>query len=694
MRASDEVPVAEKLVYPESKQEAVRETLFGVEVADPWRWLEDEEAPEVKAWTGAQDALARGYLAKMAGRDVLAKRFGELYYIDSVSAPSRRGDRFFYSRRHADREKAISYWRAEGGPERVLLDPNTMGGEGENVSLGAVVPSWDGRRVAYKVQVNNADEATLYVMDVDTGEISKGDTIEGAKYSYPQWTPTNDGFYYVWLPTDPSIPTAERPGYAEIRYHKLGTDPSRDPVVHERLNNPKAFLGVDLSRDGRWLMAYVWHGWRASDIYIRDLTSGDASWKPFVVGVDAQFSVMPWKEHFYIVTNDGAPKQRVFKAPAGEPDRGAWREIIPESPDAVLDNVSILGDHLVLTTLRNAYGELLIHDLDGKLVRQAELPAIGAIYGVTGDPEDDTMYFSYNALTIPYRIYKTSVSQGGATVWASVDVDVDPDPYKVEQVWYTSRDGTRVSMFVVTHKDAPRDGSTPFLMYGYGGFSVNMKPYFRAGIFPWLEAGGGYALPNLRGGGEYGEEWHRAGMLTQKQNVFDDFIAAAEHLIAEGYTSSERLAIRGGSNGGLLVGAAVTQRPDLFGAVVCAAPLLDMVRYHLFGSGKTWIPEYGSADDEEQFKALLAYSPYHNVKPGETYPPFLMLSPEHDDRVDPLHARKMVAALQSATDGGGPILLRVEKDAGHGGADRVRQYVEEGADVYAFLMHHFGMTPR
>ncbi|MEO1272722.1 MAG: prolyl oligopeptidase family serine peptidase, partial [Myxococcota bacterium] len=499
-----------------------------------------------------------------------------------------------------------------------------------------------------------------------------------------------------WLPTDPAIPTAERPGHAEIRYHALGTDSKTDAVVHERLDNPEVFLGVDLSRDGRWLMAYVWHGWSASDIYIRDLQAENTSWTPFVVGIDAQFSVIAWEDHFYIITDEEAPKKRVLRAPAGHADRSTWTEIIPESADATLDDVSVLGGRLVLTTLRDAYSQLVVHELDGTRVREVELPAIGAVYGVTGNPEDDTLYFSFNAMTIPYRIYTSSVRDGGSSVWAEVDVKVDPEPYQVEQVWYTSRDGTRVSMFILRRRDAPRDGSTPFMLYGYGGFNVNMKPYFRASIYPWLEAGGGYALPNLRGGGEYGEAWHRDGMLTKKQNVFDDFIAAAEYLIAEGYTAPERLAIRGGSNGGLLVGAAMTQRPELFGAVVCAAPLLDMVRYHLFGSGKTWISEYGSADDEEQFRALYAYSPYHNVKPGLDYPSMLMLSPEHDDRVDPLHARKMVAALQTADPGDArePILLRVERDAGHGGADLVRQHVALEADVNAFLMRLFEMTPQ
>jgi prolyl oligopeptidase len=677
--------------YPATRTNDAKDVLHGVTVPDPYRWLEDAKSSEVREWMDAQDRLAREHLGALPGRDTLAKRLRELMYVDSVTAPRHRGGRYFYSRRHADREKAVVYWReGEDGEERVLLDPNKMSEDG-SISLGVWVPSLDGKRVAYALRANNADEATLYVMEVATGNVSAVDVIEGAKYAQPQWTPSGDGFYYTYLPTDPSIPVDERPGYAEIRFHKLGTDPKKDPLVHKRTGDPKTFIGVSLSRDGRWLFTVIREGWNRADVYFRDLKSKNEAWKPLTGDLRANFQLTAWKDRFYIYTDLDAPRGRVFRTDASKPGREHWREIIPEPKDAVLDNVQVIGGHLALTYLQNASSRLAIHTLEGKKVRDVELPGIGSTGGMTGEPDRDEAYFGFTSFTQPNEIYRTSVKSGETKLWAAVKVPIDPSPYTVEQVWYPSKDGTRVSMFVVRRKDRPKDGSTPFLLGGYGGFNLAQRPAFSATLYPWLEAGGGYAVPNLRGGGEYGEEWHRAGMLERKQNTFDDFIAAAEFLIANGYTKPERLAIRGGSNGGLLVGAAMTQRPELFRAVVCAVPLLDMVRYHLFGSGRTWIPEYGSAEDPQLFAAIHAYSPYHRVKKGAAYPAVLMLSADSDDRVDPMHARKMTALLQAANGGSHPVLLRIEKNAGHGGADLVRQQVEQAADTYAFLMRELGM---
>lgn len=678
---------------PSSRVADTVETVHGVAVRDPYRWLEDGQSPEVREWMDAQDRYARERLERLPGREALAKRLKELFYVDTVGAPVHRGNRYFYAHRHADQEKAVIYWReGESGPEHVLIDPNAMSKDG-STSLGVWVPSWDGEKVAYALHVNNADEATLYVKDVATDRVSAVDVIHGAKYAMPQWTPAGDGFYYAYSPPDPAIPVAERPGYTDLRYHQLGAGPGNDAVVHEKTGNPRTFLGVELSRDGRWLFSTIQHGWNAVDVYYRDLHGSGTAWKPFVVGVPALFNVIAWKDRFYITTNEGASRWRVYRAETAHPDRTHWKEIVPEAPDAVLDNAQVIGGHLVLTYLKNASNRLEVRTLDGKPVRTVPLPGIGSASGMVGNPDEDDAYFGFNSFTTSPRIYRTSVRTGETHLWYEVKVPVDPSPYTVEQVWYPSKDGTRISMFVVRRKDTPRNGSTPFLLSGYGGFNVSLSPSFASSIYPWLEAGGGYAVPNLRGGGEYGEAWHRAGMLDRKQNVFDDFIAAGEYLVREGYTKPERLAIRGGSNGGLLVGAAVTQRPDLFRAAICAVPLLDMVRYHLFGSGKTWIPEYGSAEDPEQFRTLYAYSPYHHVQPGTQYPAVLMLSADSDDRVDPMHARKMVARLQAASSGARPIWLRIEKHAGHGGAGLVKQAVEQNADQYAFLMHELGMEP-
>ncbi|XXU06526.1 prolyl oligopeptidase family serine peptidase [Sorangium sp. So ce854] len=662
-------------------------TLHGVEITDPYRWLEDGDSPEVKEWMKSQDAFTRAELSRLPERDAIAARLKQLFYIDAVSAPRHRKGRYFFSRRHATKEKSIVYWKAgKGGEERALLDPNTWSDDG-SVSLGGWDVSWDGKNVAYKVQKNNSDEATIHVMDVASGKRSEVDVIEGGKYAHASWTPSGDGFYYVWLPTDPSIPVADRPGYAEVRFHKLGQDPRKDRVVRGKTGDPRTFLDASLSRDGRFLILTVSHGWTSADVYFRDLRKpgGQDVDKPLAVGRDAHYSVEVYRDRFYVHTDEGAPHYRLFEVDPDSPERAAWKEIVPERADATLDSVSIVGGHLALSYLKDASSRVEVRSLDGKLVREVPLPGIGTVGGPSGLPDEDEAYFSFESFTSPQEIYATSIKTGETSLYARIDVPVDPSPFTVEQTFFPSKDGTKISMFIVRRKDMKKDGSSRALLYGYGGFQISQTPSFTASMYPWLERGGVYAVANLRGGGEYGEAWHRDGMLLKKQNVFDDFIAAAEHLVREGYTRPERLVVQGGSNGGLLVGAALTQRPELFGAVLCGVPLLDMVRYHLFGSGKTWISEYGSADDPEQFKALHAYSPYHRVEPGTRYPAVLLLSADSDDRVDPMHARKFAAALQAAS-AGGPVLLRVERNAGHGGADLIKAAVEKGADQISFAL--------
>ncbi len=683
--------------YPPTRVVPAEHVIHGVQITDPYAWLEDGGSPEVQEWMRAQDAFTRARLARLPERDAIASRLKQLFYIDAVSAPRHRRGRYFLSRRHATKEKSIVYWKeGKGGEERVLLDPNSWSEDG-SVSLGGWQVSWDGKNVAYKVQKNNSDEATLHVMDVASGKRSEVDVIEGGKYASASWTPSGDGFYYVWLPTDPSIPVADRPGYAEVRFHRLGQDPKQDRVVRGRTGDPSTFLGADLSRDGRFLVLTVSHGWTSSDVYFRDLRrpGAQAADRPLAVGRDAHYTVEVYKDRFYVHTDEGAPRYRVFEVDPDRPERAAWKEVVPERPDATLDGISVVGGHLTLSYLKDASSRVEVRTLDGKLVRELPLPGIGTVGGPSGLPDEDEAYFSFESFTAPQEIYSTSISTGRTELYARVEVPVDPSPYAVEQTFFKSKDGTQVSMFIVRRKDMKRDGSSRALLYGYGGFQLSQTPAFVASVYPWLERGGVYAIANLRGGGEYGEAWHRDGMLLKKQNVFDDFIAAAEHLIGEGYTRPERLVIQGGSNGGLLVGAALTQRPELFGAVLCGVPLLDMVRYHLFGSGKTWISEYGSADDREQFKALYAYSPYHHVKAGTKYPPVLLLSADSDDRVDPMHARKFAAALQAATSCGDerPILLRVEARAGHGQGKPVGKQADEAADVLTFLDGHLGDGP-
>jgi prolyl oligopeptidase len=679
----------DRLAYPATRTVDATDVLHGVTVSDPYRWLEDASSPEVKKWMAAQDDLARKELAKLPAREKLLARLKELAYLDSVSAPVRRGNRYFLVRRHATKEKSVVYWKdGKGGEEKVLFDPNGWSKDG-SISLGGWQPTWDGSKVAYQVRANNSDEATLRVVDVASGKVSEVDVVEGAKYATASWTPDGSGFYYTWLPTDPKIPASERPGFQEVRFHRLGEDPKMDRVVRERLGDPTAFLAADVSRDGRWLVLSVQHGWTSTDVSFRDLTDPKQAdrWTPLVVGTQAHWNVEVFRERFFVTTDDGAPRGRVYGVDPLHPARKEWKEIVPQRSDATLANASVLGGRLALNYLKDASSLLEVRELDGSLVREVKLPGLGTVGGPSGLPDDDEAYFSFESYTTPREIYATSMKSGKLDLFAKLKVPVDPSPYVVEQVTFPSKDGTKVSMFLVHRKDLKRDGKSRCILYGYGGFQVNETPYFSALLYPWLEAGGVWATVNLRGGGEYGEDWHRNGMLLKKQNTFDDFLAASRWLSAKKVTGPDRLAIYGGSNGGLLVGAAMTQDPKPFSAVLCAVPLLDMVRYHLFGSGRTWISEYGSAEDPKQFEALRAYSPYHAVKKGTAYPATLLLSADSDDRVDPMHARKFAGALQAATTGG-PVLLRIERNSGHGGADMVKASVESRADEFAFVLAH------
>jgi prolyl oligopeptidase len=679
------LPAAPALAYPATRRVDQVDELHGVRVADPYRWLEDGKSPEVQQWVAAEDKVARSYLAELPGREAMAARMKELFYVESQGTPQLHGHRLFYPRRAAGAEKYAVYWR-EGreGPEKVLLDPNTWSADG-SASLRMWSVSWDGRKVAYNQTANNSDESTLYVMDVATGKKSDVDVIEGTRYAQPSWTPSGDGFYYTWIPPKDSVPTADRPGYQEVRFHKLGTDPKKDRVVHERTGDPKTFLEASLSKNGRWLLLETEHGWSRNDVRVMDLSAKKPEWRDLAVGRDAIFHVDVDGNRFFVHTNEGAPKYHVFRVDPLHLERDRWTEIVPERKDATLEGMSLVGHRLGLGYFKDVVGHAEIHDEDGKLVREIPTPTLGTLGGFSGDPDDDVAYYSFQSFTYPTEILETNVKTGKTSTFYKLKVPVDESKYAVEQLFATSKDGTRVPYFVVHAKGSARDGKSPTILHGYGGFQSPSLPYFSTSIYPWLERGGTWAVANIRGGNEYGEEWHRHGMRHEKQNVFDDFYAVAEDLQKQGFTSASKLGLLGGSNGGLLIGAAITQRPDLFRVALCAVPLLDMVRYHLFGSGKTWIEEYGSADDAEDFKALYAYSPYHHVVQGTKYPSTLVLSADSDDRVDPMHARKFAAELQWASSGG-PVLLRVERHSGHGGADLVKANVEKIADEYAFAL--------
>ncbi|HEX5855883.1 MAG TPA: prolyl oligopeptidase family serine peptidase, partial [Thermoanaerobaculia bacterium] len=528
-RAAD---AAARTPYPRSRTVEVGDVLHGVSVKDPYRWLEDVNSPETPAWMKAQDDLARQHLASLPGRDGLAARLKELLYIDSVSAPQHRGSRYFFTRRHANREKSVVYWKeGAGGAENVLLDPNGWSADG-SASLGGWQVSWDGASVAYQKRINNSDEATLHVMNVATLKVSDLDVIEGAKYAGASWTPDGKAFYYTWLPVDPKIPTADRPGYAEVRLHKLGTDPKTDAVVKEKTGDPTVFQNAGLTRDGRFLFLVISHGWTSQDVWFRDLAVNPkaTAWTPLAVGIKAHFDPDGFDGRIFVKTDDGAPKGRIFAVDPAKPDRAAWKEIVPERRDATLEGVEVVGGRLALAYLKSAASLLEIRETDGRLAREVALPGIGTVGGPVGRDDEDEAYFSFTSYTTPTSIFRTSVKTGATSLYFQVKVPADLSPYTVSQVFYPSKDGTRVSMFLVHRKDLKRDGSARGLLEGYGGFQVALTPDFYSTLLPWLEKGGFYAVPNLRGGGEYGEAWHAAGMLLKKQNVFDDFAAAAEYL--------------------------------------------------------------------------------------------------------------------------------------------------------------------
>ena len=671
---------------PDNHRGSTSDTLFGTVVEDPYRWLEDERSPAVSEWMSAQDASARSQLAALPERAAIAARLRDLMYVDDLSAPAHRGSRYFFTRRSSTQEKAIVYYKeGKAGAERVLLDPNNWSADG-STSLGSWTISPHGTHVAYAVRENNEDEATLHVIDVATGVDSKIDLIRGAKYAAAAWNERGDGFFYTWLPVDPAIPVAERPGYAEVRFHRLGTDPASDPIVHGRTGDASKFIGAATSQDGSTLFLSIQKGWLGNELYFKDLHTGGA-FVALATGFSAHYSAIAYRGSFYVLTDEGAPRWRVFKVDPKHPARSAWQELIAEDAHATLDDASILGGKLALSYLDKATSRLEIHALDGKRERIVDLPGIGSAYFAAGRENDDEAYFAFQSFTTPFEVHELSIETGKTSLYSQVKVPIDSSKFVVEQVSYPSKDGTPITMFIVHAKDLQKNADNRTLLYGYGGFQASLTPAFAATIFPWLERGGVYAVANLRGGSEYGETWHEAGMRHKKQNVFDDFAAAAEYLIRNRYTSPARLVISGASNGGLLTGAAMVQRPELFAAVLCGVPLLDMVRYEQFGSGRTWSAEYGSVDNEADFRTLYAYSPYHHVQAGVRYPALLLLSADHDDRVDPMHARKFAAAMQDAS-AGGPVLLRIEHHSGHGGADLRRAEVEKGADRFAFALYH------
>ena len=661
----------------------------GVEVRDPYRWLEDGEADEVRAWSEAQGRHTRAALDAIPFASAIRERLRALFSIGLVSAPIVRGDLYFHQRRTGDQEQPVLYVRhGREGADRVLLDPASLAAD-RTSALDWYYPSDDGGRVAYGVSEGGSEMSVLRVRETETGH-DLPDLIPHARACSLEWRPDGSGFFYTRYPEPGTVPAGEENYHRRVYEHTLGRDWREDPLVFGGDRPPEDWPSVHLSPDGHWLAVSVSRGWTRTDVYLRDLSSSANFFKTVVEGVDAIFGVEPRNDRLYLQTNLGAPRSRLVAADLDRPGPESWRDVLPEGPD-VLEAAALIGDWIVAVWLRDASSRVTIHTLDGQRMHDVALPVIGSVAGLTGEWDGREAFLGFTSYAVPPTVYRLALPQPTLELWARAPGEVDRDRFRVRLVRYPSRDGTPVSMFLVDARERPTDGRGAALLTGYGGFSVSHTPAFGRGVILFLERGGLYAVAHLRGGGEYGEDWHRQGMLAHKQNVFDDFLAAADFLVQEGHAARDRLAIMGGSNGGLLVGAAVTQRPSLFRAAVCQVPLLDMVRYPLFRIARLWIPEYGSAEDPEALRWLYAYSPYHRVRDGTPYPAVLLTTGESDSRVDPLHARKMAARLQAATSSSHPVLLRIEARAGHGQGKPLSKALEEWADVWTFVFAELGL---
>jgi len=658
--------------------------------------LEDADSAETREFVRAELDFTRGVLDALAGRDEIHRKLAELLSIGSIGTPHLGGKFYFYVRREGSQNQAVLLVR-DGihGTDRGLVDVNQMASDG-TVALDWWAPSDDGKYVAYGTSAGGSEESTLRVVETATGKLLP-DTIDRARHANVAWKKDGSGFYYGRTPRKGDVPAGEEVYHVRIFYHALRTDPENDRLIFgEHLGAQDVPVAQLADDDDRWLLFTVFEGYTKTEMFLQDLQAGTPAVE-VTSGKDFSYSGEILEGQLYVFTNEDAPRYRVLRVDARNPGRSNWREIIPES-DAVLKGVQIVHGMLFALYEKNATSLLKIFNLDGTFLSEVTLPGLGSITEIGGKWDSDEAFFGFQSFTVPPSIYRMDFREGGAaTLWARLDTaSIDPSAYEVSQVWFSSKDGTKVPMFVFYKKGLVLNGKNPTVLTGYGGFNISLTPSFAADRYLWLEQGGVFAVANLRGGAEFGEEWHRAGMLGKKQNVFDDFIAAAEYLIAQEYTDNEHLAIRGGSNGGLLVGVALTQRPELFRAVVCAVPLLDMLRYQHFQIAKLWIPEYGSADDPEQFEFIHAYSPYHHVKAGVEYPAVLFMTADGDSRVDPMHAKKM-AALMRAEAGNGrsrerPILLRVEPKAGHGVGKPINKQIEELTDVYSFLFWQLGVV--
>jgi prolyl oligopeptidase len=681
------------LIYPTISRSNQVDEYHGTIVADPYRVLEDPDTEETKTWIEAQNQVTFTYLNEIPAREDIKQRLTKLWDYEKYGTPFKEGDNYFYFKNDGLQNQSVLYTLPTlDGQPRVLLDPNKLSEDG-TVALSGISISENGQLLAYGLSISGSDWQEWKVRDITTGADLQ-DHLQWIKFSGASWTHDHQGFFYSRY-DEPNEKTKleDVNYYQKLYYHQLGTPQSEDILIYHRPEQKEWGFGGSVTEDGKYLIISVWLGTDSKNlVFYKDLTNPQGEVIELINKFEADYSFIGNDDNvFYFRTDLNAPKGKVIAIDIQNPTLGNWPEIIPQAVET-LESVSILNNQFVADYLQDAHSQIKIFDLQGNLITEVELPGIGSVSGFSGKRHDTETFYSFTSFTTPGTIYRYDMKIGKSEIFRQPQVDFNADDYETKQIFYTSKDGTKLPMFITHKKGIKLDGNNPTYLYGYGGFNISLTPSFSVSLLIWLEMGGVYAVPNLRGGGEYGEEWHKGGMKEKKQNVFDDFIAAAEWLITSKYTQPAKLAIGGGSNGGLLVGACMTQRPDLFGAALPAVGVLDMLRFHKFTIGWAWVPEYGSAENAEDFPILSAYSPLHNLKPGTAYPATLITTADHDDRVVPAHSFKFAAALQAAHNGGAPVLIRIETKAGHGAGKPTTKIIEEAADKWGFLVRVLGIS--
>jgi prolyl oligopeptidase len=681
------------LVYPKAKTVDQVDDYHGVKVADPYRWLEETDSADTHDWVEAENKLTFSYLDQIPFRAAVRERLTKLWNYERFTVPAQQGGRYFYAHNNGlQNQDVLLVAESLNAEPRVLLDPNTLSSDG-TVALSGTSITDDGKLMAYGTAVSGSDWQEWHVRDVDTGK-DLPDLIKWVKFSGASWTKDGKGFFYSRY-DEPKADSALRDAnyFQKLYYHLLGTTQADDKLIYERPDNKELGFGGGVSDDGHYLVIFVWQGTSQKNrLYYKDLTQPDAPVVKLLNDFDAQYSFIDNDGPvFWIQTDLDAPRGRVIAVDTRHPERANWKTVVPQTTDK-LQSATIVANLFMLSYLKDARAAVRVHDLNGKFLRNVDLPGIGTATGFGGKRTDKETFYNFTSFISPTTVYRYDPQTGTSSIFRQPRVDFDPARFETKQVFYNSKDGTRVPMFLTYKKGLKLDGQNPTLLYAYGGFDISLTPAFSVPTIVWLEMGGVYAQPNLRGGGEYGEDWHLAGTKAKKQNVFDDFIAAAEWLITNKYTSTPKLAIRGGSNGGLLVGACLTQRPDLFGATLPLVGVMDMLRFQKFTIGWAWTSDYGSSDNPEDFKALYAYSPLQNLKPGTKYPPTMIATADHDDRVFPAHSFKFAATMQADQAGPAPVLIRVETKAGHGAGKPISKIIDETADEWSFVAYNLNMN--